>query len=90
MELTKPVSHSDIRLLDKIWGLKMLNKYLEENELPLMLSVNDVSRILGVSRAFAYNLFHSKGFPVIILGKRRIIKKDSFLNWLREKEGIGR
>jgi len=67
----------------------MLNKYLEENELPFILNVNDVAGILGVSRAFAYNLFHSEDFPVIIIGKRRIVKKESFLNWLRKKEGLG-
>jgi hypothetical protein len=64
----------------------MLNKYFAENELPLMLSVTDVAGILGVSRAFAYSLFHAHDFPVIVIGKRRIVKKDSFLNWLRKKE----
>lgn len=65
----------------------MLNKYSAESELPLMLNVIDVAGILGVSRAFAYNLFHAKDFPVIVIGKRRIVKRDSFLNWLQEKEG---
>ena len=65
----------------------MLSKYFAENELPLMLNVSDVAGILGISRAFAYNLFHAQDFPVIVIGKRRIVKKDSFLNWLQEKEG---
>jgi predicted DNA-binding transcriptional regulator AlpA len=65
----------------------MLKKYFAENELPLMLNVSDVAGILGISRAFAYNLFHAQDFPVIVIGKRRIVKKDSFLNWLQEKEG---
>lgn len=64
----------------------MLNKYFAENELLLVLNVTDVAGILGVSRAFAYNLFHAQDFPVIVIGKRRIVKRDSFLNWLRKKE----
>ena len=38
--------------------------YKSYEELPLMLTVPDVASVLGVSRAGAYELAHSEGFPV--------------------------
>ena len=62
--------------------------YISFDQLPVMLNAQDVSSILGVSRAFAYNLFHAEGFPVIVIGKRRLVKKESFLDWLNKQEGM--
>ena len=56
-------------------------------ELPVGLSPEDVGRILGISRAGAYNLVNSKGFPVLRVGKRLVILKDSFIRWIEENNG---
>lgn len=64
----------------------MKTKELKSDEMPIVLNANDVAAILGISRAFAYNLFHAKGFPVIVIGKRRFVKKDSFIAWLEHQE----
>ena len=37
--------------------------YTSYDELPLMLSVAEVAAVLGISRAGAYELVHSDGFP---------------------------
>ena len=37
--------------------------YTSYDELPLMLSVAEVAAVLGISRAGAYELAHSDGFP---------------------------
>lgn len=58
------------------------------NDLPLMLNITDVMGILGVSRAFAYNIFHSQGFPRTLIGKRCLVKKDSFFDWLDKHESV--
>ena len=42
--------------------------YKNYEELPLMLTVPDVASVLGVSRAGAYELAHSEGFPVLKVG----------------------
>ena len=55
-------------------------------ELPLMLNANDIVNVLGISRAFAYNLLHDKSLPVIVIGKRRVINKDKFFDWLEKRE----
>lgn len=57
-------------------------KYRSVEELPISLNADDVSVILGLSRGGAYNLIHSEGFPQIKVGKRYIIPKAKFLEWI--------
>jgi excisionase family DNA binding protein len=52
-------------------------------KLPLSLTVSDISRILGISKQNAYNLCHSEGFPSVQIGKRLIIPKLAFVEWLK-------
>jgi hypothetical protein len=52
------------------------------SELPLSLKVEDVQAILRVSRATAYVIVHSVGFPKIQYGRRIIIPKSPFIQWL--------
>ena len=57
-------------------------KYTDYNDLPLMLSVLDVASVLGISRAGAYELVRSDGFPSLRIGsphrraKRKIHRLD--------------
>ena len=44
--------------------------YTSYDELPLMLSVAEVASVLGISRAGAYELAHSDGFPALKIGSR--------------------
>ena len=55
--------------------------------LPLMLMVLDVASVLGVSRAGAYELAHSEGFPMLKVGSRIVIPKDKFLLWIERQCG---
>lgn len=43
------------------------SKYTSFEELPLMLSVQDVSDVLGIGLAHAYEVVHQQGFPTITL-----------------------
>lgn len=51
-------------------------------DLPLMLSVPEVGEVLGISRAGAYELVRSKGFPKVKIGNRIVIPKDRFIQWI--------
>ena len=51
------------------------------------LTVKELAEILGVSLPKAYELTHIEGFPVILVGKKRIIHKAHFLRWLEESTG---
>ena len=56
--------------------------YTSLEQLPLALSAEDVAQVLGISRANAYTLMHSKGFPTIKIGKRMTVPKDKLLEWI--------
>jgi len=51
-----------------------------------MLSAKELTVIVG-SRALAYRLFNTKGFPAIRLGKRVLVREDSLDEWLKVNEG---
>lgn len=57
-------------------------KYKSYDELPLTLSVPEVATVLGISRAGAYELARSKGFPSLSIGSRIIVPKDKFIAWI--------
>ena len=63
--------------------------YDREEEIPLILSAEDVADILKVSRSFAYNLFYAKGFPAIKIGSRRFVRREKLLKWLEAHEKGG-
>ena len=58
------------------------NKYKSYDDLHLMLSAPEVAEVLGISRAGAYDLVRSAGFPHLKLGNRILIPKDKFLKWI--------
>lgn len=65
------------------------SSYKNYGDLPLMLSVPDVARVLGISRAGAYELAHNKAFPSMKIGSRIIIPKEKFLLWIEKQCGEG-
>ena len=56
--------------------------YKSYDELPLMLSVPEVAAVLGISRAGAYELVRSDGFPTLKIGSRIVIPKEKFIEWI--------
>lgn len=59
------------------------NRITNVEELPLSLDVSDIAKILGISKANAYELCHSNNFPAVKVGERRIIvPKPAFVKWL--------
>ena len=56
--------------------------YTSLEQLPLALSAEDVAQVLGISRANAYTLMHSKRFPTIKIGKRMTVPKDKLIEWI--------
>lgn len=61
---------------------KMLSTYKNYEELPLFLNANDIANALGIGRVMAYTIMKSKGFPVVLVGKRKIVPKAAFIDWL--------
>ena len=62
----------------------MKNCFKSFEELPLTLNATQVAEVLGISRVFAYNLLHQETFPTIVIGKRMLVPKDKFVEWMNQ------
>ena len=62
--------------------MKEKMKWNDYDSLPLILDVTDIQGIMGISRASAYELVHTPGFPVVRSGRLIKISKKAFFNWL--------
>ena len=62
-------------------------KYINYDDLPLMLSVPDAASVLGISRAGAYELVRSDGFPSLRIGFRIVVPKEKFIDWINTNTG---
>lgn len=51
-------------------------------ELPLTLSVPEMTAALGISRVGAYELARTEGFPALKIGTRIVIPKDKLKEWV--------
>lgn len=54
-------------------------------ELPLVLTPMDIAAVLGISRNTAYELIHSKDFPILRVGKQYRVSRKRFLTWLESQ-----
>ncbi|MFL5664681.1 MAG: helix-turn-helix domain-containing protein [Ktedonobacteraceae bacterium] len=58
--------------------------------LPLLLSVPEVAKILGLGRTKVYELIASEGLPVVRFGRAVRVSVVSLQQWIeqREKQGV--
>ncbi len=66
----------------------MKNSFTSYEQLPLALSAEEVAQVLGISRANAYALMHSKGFPTLKIGKRMTVPKDKLIEWMEKQLAV--
>ena len=59
--------------------------YKNYDELPLMLSVSQVAKVLGISRTSSYDLVKEKDFPSITIGTRIVVPKDELILWIKNQ-----
>ena len=52
-----------------------------------MLTVMEMMNFMHVSRATAYQLVNSEGFPVIRIGRKILIPKKQLETWIEEHMG---
>lgn len=64
------------------------SEFKNYGDLPLTLTVPEVGEVLGISRAGAYELVRSKGFPRMKIGTRILIPKDKFLAWIDQQTEV--
>ena len=66
----------------------MTNTINNYRDLPLTLRADDIAAVLGISRAGAYNLMNSKGFPTIRIGRRMVVPRDKFVEWMEQQLNV--
>ena len=52
--------------------------------LPNVLNTEQLAQTLGISRAGAYQLLHSEGFPTLRIGKRMLVPRDKLAEWIEK------
>ena len=57
-------------------------KFRSYGDLPLTLTVPEVGEVLAISRAKAYDLARSEGFPSMRIGTRILVPRDKLIRWI--------
>lgn len=76
-------------MANKMKGIKNMKtcKYQNYNELPLVLNAKDLTDVLGIAIASAYELMHEKDFPAFRVGSRLLVDREKFIAWIDKKSG---
>lgn len=61
-----------------------MNNYKNYDELPLTLTADDLSKFLGISKGSCYSMLKRDDFPTIKIGKRVLVSRDRFIQWLEK------
>lgn len=48
----------------------------------LVYSIRETAELLGISRSYAYELVRNGTIPTLKLGKKRLIPKEKFAEWV--------
>ena len=65
--------------------MKKHPKHLSLQDLPLMLSAAHLAEILGISQGTVYSLMKQPDFPLIQFGKRMLVSRERFFEWLERR-----
>ena len=57
-------------------------RFRSYGDLPLTLTVPEVGEVLAISRAKAYDLARSEGFPSMRIGTRILVPRDKLIRWI--------
>lgn len=58
--------------------------YSNIEEMPIVLQAKHVQMILGISRGKTYEIMKSSDFPTIYIGKRMVVTREAFFEWLNQ------
>ena len=60
-------------------------RYKSLEELPAIMCADDVKDVLGISISSTYELMKEKDFPSFKIGRRVVIYKEKFIEWVEKK-----
>lgn len=58
---------------------------IENEENPVMLTVQEVQAILKIGRNKVYEVFARADFPAICLGRRYVVDSEAFEQWCKQR-----
>lgn len=53
----------------------------------LVYSIQEVAELLGISQSYAYELVRKGTIPALELGRKRVIPKEKFNQWVNGEKG---
>ena len=62
---------------------KQFNSY---DNLPLFLNATDLMHLLGLSRTTVYYMLRANDFPTVVIGNRRMVRKEKLFQWIEDHE----
>lgn len=51
----------------------------------LVYSIQEAADLLGLSKSYTYELVRNGTIPALVLGKKRVIPKEKFHDWVNGK-----
>ena len=60
-------------------------RYKSLEELPAIMCADDVKDVLGISISSTYELMKEKDFPSFKIGRRVVIYKEKFIEWIEKR-----
>ena len=63
------------------------SNYKSYDELPLFLNAATVAKVLGIAPSSSSELMHEKDFPALRIGKRIVVPKEAFIQWVEQHTG---
>lgn len=67
-----------------------INRITRKEDLPEILTMPLVARVLGCSLNAAYGFLKLKDFPRAVIGNRVYVDREKFLAWIDAKAGTRR
>lgn len=61
---------------------------METGKLPEMLTVDEISGLLRISKTKAYELVNSNSFPIVRIGTIIRIPKDTLISWIYSSPSV--
>ena len=62
--------------------------YKSNEELPLAMNARDIAGYLNISLTCAYTVMNSSSFPTIRIGRRLLVTRTKFLQWLETADTV--
>jgi len=64
------------------------SRYCSYEQIPLFLDANDIVKVLGLSRSNVYEMMRIESFPALIIGGRKMVRKEKLFAWLENQNGV--